>query len=85
MDVAQYNRKAWDHQVEQGNRWTIPVSEAVISEARAGRWHVVLTPSKTCSQFLVPEVGRFESTRSCLGRRTTGPYHGCRGRPRDSP
>jgi len=56
MDVAQYNRKAWDHQVEQGNRWTIPVSEAVISEARAGRWHVVLTPQKPVPSSWFPKL-----------------------------
>ena len=46
MDYAQYNREAWDHQVKQGNQWTIPVSEKLITAARAGDWQVVLTPQK---------------------------------------
>jgi SAM-dependent methyltransferase len=46
MDVIGYNRKAWDKQVEKGNKWTVPVSSEEISEARQGRWKIVLTPTK---------------------------------------
>src|SRR6185295_10899839 len=45
MDVASYNRRAWDRQVEQGNRWTVPVGPNVIAAARRGDWSVVLTPT----------------------------------------
>jgi SAM-dependent methyltransferase len=45
MDIAEYNRHAWDKQVEQNNPWTIPVGPEQIAEARAGRWSVVLTPT----------------------------------------
>lgn len=45
-DIRAYNRQAWDHQVAVGNRWTLPVSPEVIAAARAGSWHIVLTPSK---------------------------------------
>ena len=46
MDVLAHNRIAWDAQVERGNRWTIPVSPAVLDAARQGRWEIVLTPNK---------------------------------------
>ncbi len=46
MDIFDYNRKAWDHQVEIGNRWTIPVDSEKIKRARAGEWEVLLTPAK---------------------------------------
>jgi ubiquinone/menaquinone biosynthesis C-methylase UbiE len=46
MDVLGHNRKAWDQQVEKGNIWTVPVSSEEISEARQGRWRIVLTPTK---------------------------------------
>jgi hypothetical protein len=36
MDIREYNRVAWDREVERGNRWTIPVGEAVIAAARRG-------------------------------------------------
>jgi len=42
---AQYNRKAWDHQVATGNQWTIPVTPEQISAARRGEWSLVLTPT----------------------------------------
>jgi SAM-dependent methyltransferase len=46
MDVRDYNRRAWDRQVERGNEWTVPVGPEVIEEARRGRWSVLLTEQK---------------------------------------
>ena len=46
MDVREYNRRAWDRQVEGGNQWTVPVGPEVIAEARRGRWSVLLTEQK---------------------------------------
>ena len=46
VDIAAHNRDAWDSQVEQGNRWTVPVSSEEIAAAREGRWDVLLTESK---------------------------------------
>ena len=45
MDVLAYNRRAWDRQVEQGNRWTVPVTPETIAAARRGDWHILLTPA----------------------------------------
>jgi SAM-dependent methyltransferase len=50
MNIFDYNRRAWDHQVEIGNRWTVPVDAETIARARAGNWSVVLTPSKPVPQ-----------------------------------
>jgi SAM-dependent methyltransferase len=46
LDITQYNKKAWDHEVESGNPWTVPVQPQEIKEARAGQFHLLLTPSK---------------------------------------
>ncbi len=46
LDVRAHNRRAWNHQVATGNRWTIPVTPDQVERARAGDWTVVLTPSK---------------------------------------
>jgi SAM-dependent methyltransferase len=46
MDIYNYNRKAWDREVEKGNQWSQPVSRAVIAEARLGRWQIILTPTR---------------------------------------
>lgn len=45
MDTRDYNRAAWDHEVERGNQWTVPVGPEVIEAARRGTWEVVLTPT----------------------------------------
>jgi len=56
MDVAKYNRAAWDHQVAKGNRWTLPVSEEEVSAARGGDWKVVLTPQRPVPKSWFPPL-----------------------------
>jgi SAM-dependent methyltransferase len=43
MDILDHNRRAWDREVERGNRWTQPVTPEEIERARQGQWHIVLT------------------------------------------
>lgn len=45
MNIADYNRRAWDKQVENGNPWTIPVTSEQVAAARRGEWSVLLTPT----------------------------------------
>jgi SAM-dependent methyltransferase len=47
MDIVTYNRHAWDRQVHNGCRWTVPVGPEIIAQARAGKWSVVLTPTRS--------------------------------------
>ena len=59
MDVRDFNRRAWDALVDKGNRWTVPVGPEVIAEARAGRWDVVLTPTRPVPhEWFGPLAGR---------------------------
>lgn len=46
MDLLEYNQKAWNQKVDEGDMWTRPVSSEVIAEARQGRWSIVLSPTK---------------------------------------
>lgn len=46
MDILQYNRDAWNHQVDKKDKWTIPVTKEEIELARNGIFSVVLTPTK---------------------------------------
>lgn len=46
MDVVNYNREAWDRQVDEGNPWTVGASPEEIQAARAGKVAVLLTPTK---------------------------------------
>src|SRR3954453_11649515 len=45
-DVLGYNRRAWDRQVDGGNRWTVPVGPEEVARARRGDWRIVLTPAR---------------------------------------
>ena len=56
MDIRKYNRAAWDQEVERGNKWTIPVSPEIITSARKGDWHIVLTPSKPVPKDWFPRL-----------------------------
>ena len=46
MDIAEFNRKAWDRAVGLKNRLTIPVTSDEIARARAGEWTVFTTPRR---------------------------------------
>jgi SAM-dependent methyltransferase len=56
MDVPEYNRGAWDRQVESGNPWTVPVGPEVIRAARRGEWEVLLTETKPVPRAWFPEM-----------------------------
>ncbi len=56
MDVREYNRRAWDAEVERGNRWTVPVTDEIIERARQGDWQVVLTPVKPVPREWFPPL-----------------------------
>ena len=56
MDVPEYNREAWDRQVESGNPWTLPVGPEVIEAARRGEWEVLLTETKPVPRAWFPEM-----------------------------
>jgi SAM-dependent methyltransferase len=45
-EIAKYNKKAWDREVELENPWTVPVSSQEIAQARQGKFKILLTPSK---------------------------------------
>lgn len=56
MDVLRYNQEAWDRRVDEGDRWTRPVSREVIAEARAGSWSLLLTPTKSVPRSWYPKL-----------------------------
>ncbi|MEE8121827.1 MAG: class I SAM-dependent methyltransferase [Anaerolineales bacterium] len=56
MDIRKHNSLAWDREVERGNKWTVPVSEAVIAAAKQGQWEIILTPSKPVPRAWFPDL-----------------------------
>ena len=73
MNIQAYNRLAWNKQVEQGNRWTIPVSSAVIDAARANRWEIFLTPSKPVPRAWFPRLEELDVLCLASGGGQQGP------------
>ena len=56
MDIREYNRTAWNKEVERGNKWTVPVSEVMIATAKRGIWGILLTPSKPVPRAWFPDL-----------------------------
>jgi SAM-dependent methyltransferase len=61
VNVRQYNRAAWDKNVELGNRWTLPVSPEVVAAAREGDWQVILTPTRPVPESWFPDLAGLET------------------------
>jgi ubiquinone/menaquinone biosynthesis C-methylase UbiE len=60
MNILEYNSAAWDKQVEEHNRWTVPVTPEIIAAARKGVWSVVLTPSRPVPSDWFPALEGIE-------------------------
>jgi SAM-dependent methyltransferase len=73
VDIQGYNRIAWDRQVEQGNRWTIPVGDDVIAAARQGEWEILLTPTKPVPRAWFPDLREIDVLCLASGGGQQGP------------
>jgi len=60
MDIVNYNKSAWDNYVDKNNRWTIPVSEQELENAKNGNWSIVLTPKKSVPHNWFPDLKGLE-------------------------
>src|SRR4051812_43488105 len=56
MDIVNYNKKAWDNYVDKKDRWTIPVSEQELENAKKGCWNIALTPTKPVPHNWFPDL-----------------------------
>ena len=65
-DLLNYNRKAWNAQVREKNRWTIPVSVDQIENARKGQWEIILTPQKPVPRNWFPNFSEQSYKVLCL-------------------
>ncbi len=55
-DIVKYNQSAWDGYVDKKDRWTIPVSEQELENAKNGEWNIVLTPKKPVPHNWFPDL-----------------------------
>lgn len=56
MDILSHNRTAWDRRVDDQYRWTRPVSQQVIADAREGEFELLLTPVKPVPADWFPDL-----------------------------
>jgi SAM-dependent methyltransferase len=54
LNVREYNRYAWNHQVDKNNKFTIPVDPKTVAAARAGDFSVLLTETKSVPREWFP-------------------------------
>lgn len=73
MDIRKYNREAWDRQVTDGNRWTIPVSPEEIAAARKGDFKVLLTPTRPVPRTWFPVLSGLKVLCLASGGGQQGP------------
>lgn len=55
MSYIEENSKIWDKRVEKNDKWSVPVSSEIISQARKGTWSIVLTPIKPVPKDWFPD------------------------------
>jgi len=79
MDVRKQNRQAWNHWVEQGDRWTVPVDEAAIARARNGDWAVLLTNNKPVPREWFPDLDGLDVLCLASGGGQQGPIFAATG------
>ncbi len=56
MNTTKHNQTAWDNYVDKKDRWTLPISEQELKEAKNGKWGVVLTPTKAVPKEWFPAL-----------------------------
>lgn len=79
MDIVEFNKRAWNWQVENKNVWTIPVTSEHIKKARNGCWSVVLTPQKPVPKDWFPEMKGLDVLALASGGGQQGPVFAAAG------
>jgi len=56
MKLLEHNREAWNAEVANGNRWTVPVDKIEIEAASKGNYVIVLTPKKSVPKEWIGDI-----------------------------
>jgi len=73
MDIVKHNELAWNHYVDKKDRWTIPVSEQELENAKNGHWDLVLTPTKAVPKNWFPALAGLKVLGLASGGGQQGP------------
>jgi SAM-dependent methyltransferase len=79
LNVREYNRYAWDRQVDQNNPFTIPDSPQAIAAARKGEFSVLLTETKPVPQEWFPPFKELDLLGLACGGGQQGPIFAALG------
>ncbi len=59
INVAKYNRKAWDHVADQGDALYHAMTPEQIQQAKAGKWRIRVTPTVAVPhEWILPVAGK---------------------------
>ncbi|MGI8893278.1 MAG: class I SAM-dependent methyltransferase [Bacteroidia bacterium] len=73
MDILQHNKIAWNNYVNKKDRWTIPVTDQELKNAKEGNWNIVLTPKKTVPHNWFPQLSGLKILGLASGGGQQGP------------
>lgn len=55
MDLTKHNSNAWDKKVDEGSRYTQPVSSEIIERSKSGEWQITVTTEKSVPRDWFPK------------------------------
>src|SRR3990172_7469266 len=79
LNVRDYNRYAWNQQVDGNNKFTIPVKPQIITAARKGEFSVLLTETKPVPREWFPPFNGLDLLGLACGGGQQGPVFAALG------
>ncbi len=79
FNIRDYNRYAWDRQVDLKNKFTVPVNHETIEAARKGEFSVLLTETKPVPQDWFPPFKGLDLLGLACGGGQQGPVFAALG------
>src|SRR5450759_908708 len=79
LNVRDYNRYAWNHQVDKKNKFTIPVDSKTVDSARKGEFSVLLTETKPVPKEWFPSFRGLDLLGLACGGGQQGPVFAALG------
>ena len=79
FNIPEYNKYAWDHQVDIHNKFTLPVTPEEVAAARKGDFSVLLTETKPVPREWFPPFERLDLLGLACGGGQQGPIFAALG------
>jgi SAM-dependent methyltransferase len=79
LNVRDYNRYAWNRQVDKNNKFTIPVDPRIVAAARRGQFSVLLTETKSVPNEWFPPFQGLDLLGLACGGGQQGPVFAALG------